>query len=108
MSKKTISLGDSVLCDLCNKSYDENNIQEGGFQFLSKAVCPDCEKNFMNTIIRNNEQSYIRCVAPRGMTFRKFVIDILRGGKPGEIVILTGDDIDKELDPNYYHDIDIE
>lgn len=112
MAKKVITFGDTVLCDLCNKSYDEDNIQEGGFQFQSKAVCPDCERNFMNTIIRHKEQHYIRIMCPKGMTFRNFVIDILRHGKPAQIIMLSGDDALKELDKpdddDYYHKMDIE
>ena len=65
--------GKTVLCDMCNKDFTKSDAT-GGFAFLSKAVCPDCEEDFLDTVKRCNEMKYV--VQNNNMTFRNFVYAI--------------------------------
>lgn len=71
----TVIPGDTVLCDLCNEDYT-NSDEKGGFLFGSKAVCPKCAPEFLNSIKSYNEERYIRAQANPDESFRDFVYRI--------------------------------
>lgn len=75
---KVIDIGDTVLCDQCNKDYT-NSDEKGGFLFGSHGVCPDCAPRMMKDIEKYHEEDYIKATCPEGMSFKDFVIK-LRGG----------------------------
>ena len=69
-----IDMSDEVLCDLCNKSY-KGLPDRGGIIFESKAICPDCTPDIMESIEEHNEQKFIRATCPDNVTFYSFVIN---------------------------------
>jgi hypothetical protein len=71
-----IEPGNTVLCDLCNRDYTNDDVTTGGFLFSGKAVCPVCAPDFMKSIKKYNEQKYIKAVADWEETFRNFVYRI--------------------------------
>lgn len=77
-----------VICDSCGDDYTHSDL-EGGLLFGSSAYCPKCEPRIRASAKQYNEESYIKAVAMPGQTFRSFVVDTLRGGKPGKIVVTT-------------------
>lgn len=101
MSVKRFDLGNVVICDLCGHDFT-NSDEQGGLTFGSKAVCPHCTPDLEEQAKKYNETHLIGKRCPEGMSFRNFVIEILRGGKPGYFEITTfdgkDDDIDKMFD----------
>lgn len=94
MSVEMFDIGNSVVCDCCNKDYT-NSTAEGGFIFESKGVCPECSKDFMSNAIKYGEQHFIRDEAVLGETFRDFIIRS-RGGN-NTVKITTYDNVDDML-----------
>jgi hypothetical protein len=84
--RQVIELGDVVLCDLCNRDYTYDDKSTGGFQFVSRAVCPRCEPSFRKQVEQHNEVRYITNWARPDETFRDFVYR-LRGGESAQIII---------------------
>lgn len=78
-------IGDTVLCDLCNKDFTESD-RKGGFIFNGKAVCPDCESATMKNIRKYSEEKYIECSCPEGQTFKQFVLDYRDGDNTVKII----------------------
>jgi len=74
-----IDPGDTVLCDLCNKDFTEDD-STGGFLFSGKAVCPDCAPDFIKIIKIYKEEDYIANKAHEGETFRDFVYRVRKEG----------------------------
>ena len=74
-----IDPGDTVLCDLCNKDFTEDD-STGGFLFSGKAVCPDCAPEFMKSIKRYHEERFIKAQARPDETFRDFVYRVRKNG----------------------------
>lgn len=68
-----IDPGNTVLCDLCNEDYTEDDETTGGLLFAGKAVCPLCEKRVRELIVKHNEQRYIKAEAKLKESFRDFV-----------------------------------
>lgn len=64
--------GKTVLCDLCNADYTDSE-ETGGMLFSSKAVCPKCAIEFMKSIKKYHEESFIKATAREGESFRDFV-----------------------------------
>ncbi len=76
--REVIDVGDTILCDLCNKDWTDSK-ETGGFLFLSKGVCPDCAPEFLEKIRQYNEEEYIKEFCPPDMSFSKWCL-ALRGG----------------------------
>ena len=74
----TMDLGDTVLCDLCNKDYTDSD-EQGGLIFLSNAVCPTCTPDIVANDEQYNETKHIKATCPSGKSFAAFVWDY-RGG----------------------------
>jgi len=68
----TVDMGDTVLCDFCNKDFTDSNVT-GGFLFQAKAVCPDCSEHFLANVKKYNETKYIRGYCPEGMSFSNWI-----------------------------------
>jgi hypothetical protein len=81
-------MGDCVICDMCGEDFT-NRKEAGGFTFGSKAVCPLCAPGIEASAIAYGEACYIRERCPAGMEFRRWVIDVLRGGKPGVSTVVS-------------------
>lgn len=96
MTTHTIYLGDTVLCDLCNKEYLPDTPGEGGIVFGSRAVCPSCAPQIISDATKYDELDYIKAQQPLGVTFHEWVTRDLRGGEPGKITVTSLDD-PKEL-----------
>lgn len=70
-----VDIGNRVVCDLCNADYT-NSDESGGFIFQSKAVCPECETPFLETIIGYQETNFIRSRCPRGVSFKDYILNM--------------------------------
>lgn len=77
-------IGDDVFCDMCGADWTDRT-ERGGFQFQSKAVCPDCAPDLEKRIDAYNERRFIRGYCPPTKSFADWVRQDLRGGKPGVI-----------------------
>ena len=88
MKIERIELGNSVICDLCGDDFT-NSDEQGGLVFGSKAVCPHCEQRILEGAKKYNEERFIGDRCPKGMSFKDFVINILRKGEPGYIQITS-------------------
>lgn len=62
-----------VLCDYCNEDYS-NSDESGGLVFTSKGICPKCAPDALKRIKGYGEESYIKAVCPKGMSFKEFII----------------------------------
>lgn len=69
-----IDVGDSVICDFCDKDFTGEEIS-GGLIFTSNAVCPDCSPRQLNTIRGYNEERFIKAYCPENKSFHQFVLD---------------------------------
>jgi len=69
---KKVSIGDIVVCDICDKDYTSSD-KTGGFIFVSKAYCPDCASKSEGAIKKYGEEKYIRARCPAGTPFADFV-----------------------------------
>jgi uncharacterized radical SAM superfamily Fe-S cluster-containing enzyme len=65
-------VSDVFLCDLCNEDYSQSE-EQGGFLFMSKAVCPKCAERMEATIKKHKEERYIRDKCKEGETFKDFI-----------------------------------
>lgn len=78
MKIKTFDIGDTVVCDLCNMDYT-SSMNEGGFIFVSKAVCPLCASRVEREARANGEEHFIKERARPHEPFRELVLRV-RGG----------------------------
>lgn len=78
MQITTIDIGNSVVCDSCNKDYT-NSDAKGGILVLSKAICPECQDKWLKDLKRYGEEYCLKDAANAEETFRDFVLR-LRGG----------------------------
>ena len=72
-------MGDTVLCDVCNADYT-NSEESGGFLFSSYAYCPKCAKDKIANIRKLDEEKYISAHCPDDMSFRDWIINVIRKG----------------------------
>ena len=82
-----MKIGNTVICDLCNKEWTNDNTS-GGFHFDGKAICPNCAENTLKSIRKFDEEEYIDSHCPKDKSFADYVREDLRGGMPGEIVVI--------------------
>lgn len=101
MKKYHFSIGDRVLCDLCDKDFT-NSEESGGFQFQSKAICPDCEVDFLDRIRLFNETHLIGKFCPENMPFADWVRNVIRDGEPGGYDVIEFDSANEVVD--YIHE----
>ncbi len=87
--KKTTDIGDTVICDQCNKDYTESE-KSGGFIFGSHAYCPECAREALPRIKGYGEEDHIKAQCPDGMSFKNFVL-AYRGGNNSVTVITLED-----------------
>lgn len=85
MKKTIIPLGNTVICDMCNRNYTKSD-ETGGVQFGSYACCPKCSSGIISSAKEYNEERYLT-YPNEGETFRDFVMR-LRGGN-NDIIITT-------------------
>ena len=76
---ESTDIGDTVLCDYCNKEYGRDNPAKGGMLVGSYAVCPECVPKAEESARKYNEQKHIKARCPEGVTFHDWCIQ-LRGG----------------------------
>ncbi len=69
---KPISIGNTVICDICDKDYTDLS-DSGGFIFTSSAYCPDCADKGLKTIKSYNEEQFIKATCPENVSFADFV-----------------------------------
>lgn len=87
-----VELGDRVLCDDCGDDYTDSPDQ-GGFLFLSKAICPECAPDYEKCIAEHGEEHHIRGRCPVGKSFADWVREDLRkpagetGTAPGQLLV---------------------
>jgi hypothetical protein len=81
-------IGNTVICDICDKDYTHSNAC-GGFLFQSKGVCPECAPRFLASVKRYGEESFIRSYAADDEPFRDFILGE-RGGN-NKVTISGGD-----------------
>jgi hypothetical protein len=86
---EAVDIGDIVCCDICGADYTDSD-RVGGFQFESKAVCPECEPDYLKDVAKYGEERYIRAKAQPGETFRHFVLRLRGGVNTIRIDILKG------------------
>lgn len=67
-----VLIGSLVVCDICDKDWTDETTP-GGFIFSSKAYCPECAERGMKSIIRYQEERYIKAKCPEGISFADFV-----------------------------------
>jgi hypothetical protein len=67
-------IGDTVLCDMCNKDFTNSN-ETGGFIFGSYAVCPDCAPRILKDVKKFNESENIKATCPEGVSFKNFILN---------------------------------
>lgn len=78
MVEKVIDIGNTVICDSCNKDF--TNLEDtGGILFGTYAYCPDCTPRMLRSIKKYGEQRYIKARCPEGMQYRHWILQ-LRGG----------------------------
>jgi hypothetical protein len=92
MTEKRFDLGNSVICDWCGDDYTHRD-DVGGFLFERKAVCPACAPQMEEDARADGEDQYITARCPERMSFRAWVINVLREGQPAYIKITSGDDV---------------
>lgn len=73
----TIDIGNTVLCDDCNKDFTDSK-ETGGILFQSKAICPKCTPKWVGSAKKYNEERFIRAACPIGMPFADWVRNELR------------------------------
>jgi len=69
-----ISVGDIVVCDICDEDFTDSS-EQGGFIFSSTAYCPKCAKEKLPMIRGYNEEHYIKARCPDDVSFADFVRD---------------------------------
>ena len=85
-------LGDTVKCDFCGDDYTHSDLK-GGFLFQSKAVCPVWAPESLKSIRKYHEEQFIKPYCPEDMTFRAWVLNVLRAGD-NRVIIKTGKDFE--------------
>ena len=78
MQVEVFDIGNHVECDVCSKDFTDSEAK-GGFVFSSKGVCPDCSKNFLESVKEYGEERYIKAVAMPEETFRDFILRMRNG-----------------------------
>ena len=78
MKTTTIDIGDTVLCDCCNKNWTGSD-KSGGFIFGSYAYAPCCAETMMENIKKYDEEQYIRARCAEGESFWRFVLNYRKG-----------------------------
>ena len=79
------SLGQIVLCDMCNKDYTNSDLV-GGILYGTAAYCPECAPSILRNAKEFNEEQFINAVAGLGEQFRHFVYRIRRDApSPAEV-----------------------
>lgn len=91
-----IDSGEAVACDFCGEDFSESEAT-GGLLFQSKAACPECAPRIEAGAKSYGETHFIRGRCPEGMQFRAWVREILRGGAPATIKIITGHEAEAVL-----------
>lgn len=69
------SADDFIMCDICDKTFGDNDNECGGFMFQSKMVCPICAPRFMEDVKKYGEEHFIRGFCPPGMMYREWVLN---------------------------------
>ena len=98
MKNYSIDIGNTVLCDFCDKDYSDSDAI-GGLLFESKAVCPECERKTRESIKNYNEEHFIRAEPKPGETFRDFVLRIRNGNNT---ISVSGEDEDIAWAETYF------
>jgi hypothetical protein len=91
---ETEDVGRTVYCDACGEDYTDSPAT-GGLLHQSKAICPVCAPRWRD----ERDLSFIRGECPAGMPFADWVRDIVRGGMPGTIQIISGPEADQFFNP---------
>ena len=91
MSRQEIPVGDYVECDLCMTVLTDDP-RSGGFLFGGKGVGPCCAERVERLALQSGEEAYITARCPEGESYADWCRRVLRGGQPGVITILGGDD----------------
>jgi len=89
---ETIDIGNTVICDICNKDYTESD-ESGGFIFGSKAYCPECNDRGMRKIISYKEEHFIQAICSEGQSFRAFVLEARGGNNTIRITTMKLEDL---------------
>ena len=87
MKTTTIDIGDTVLCDGCNKNWTGSD-ESSGFIFGSYAYGPCCAERMMETIKKYDEEKYIRAACRDGESFWQFVLRYRKGDNTVKITTL--------------------
>ncbi len=74
-----VDCGDRVFCDYCNEEFTESN-EQGGIYYASYAICPHCVPDAMREASKHNESHKITKKCPQDMSFKDFVLNVLRDG----------------------------
>lgn len=80
ITQEIIDNKDRVVCDVCSKEFTDADTESGGFLFGSYAYCPQCAASRLPRIIGYNEESYIKAWCPSNLSYRRWVLDVLRQG----------------------------
>lgn len=67
-----VEIGRLVVCDICGEDFTDRP-DVGGFIFTSKAYCPHCAPNGLQSIVKYGEERFIRAYCPEGRSFADFV-----------------------------------
>lgn len=78
MKKTVTDIGNTVICDICNKDWT-GKPESGGILLQSKAVCPDCTPGMLKSLKQYNEEHFIKDRCPKDTSFAKWCLQ-LRGG----------------------------
>ncbi len=89
MKTKTYTIGDRVVCDLCDTVWTDRP-ETGGFLFVSKAVCPDCAEAYLRSIAEYGEEHYIHGYCPPRYSFADWIRE-RRGPQGGQITVTTAE-----------------
>jgi hypothetical protein len=91
MSRQEIQTGDWVECDICAKDLTHDPAS-GGFLLVGKGVGPCCAERLERRLRESGEEQHIAARCPEGVSFADWVRRDLRGGRPGVVTILGGED----------------
>jgi hypothetical protein len=78
MEEHIIDIGNTVLCDYCNRDFTESD-ETGDLLVGAEAVCPRCEPQVRERLKMYGEEGDIAAECPAGMSFWKFVLAIRNG-----------------------------
>lgn len=74
--EEIIDIGDTVVCDFCNKDYTDSD-ESGGVLIGSYAVCPNCAPDAVQSAEKHGEP--VDAVCPANKSFKEWVLE-MRGG----------------------------